>query len=123
MLLFIVFISICLICYGVLLAFSNRLLRDIAVAILLTDAMALLICLIVLPIDRNNDRDFITRMHATQQTIDIERKLPSTEYERASITQIILQMNAQLAQDQSYAKSKWVSVFSDPEILNTQPLK
>lgn len=79
-----------------------------------------IVFLIVWPINAGSN---IKQFEAAQNTIIQQRKNKLTEYERAALTQKIIEQNQWLAKEQFWAKSVWLNWYYDKKILELKPIE
>lgn len=97
--------------------------KGLCAVILVISLIVLLINLIEVIIGPSHDRAFIRELQATQQTITEQRADSLTGYERATITNTIIEMNKELADRQYWATSNWIGNCYDKSILKVKPIK
>lgn len=65
----------------------------------------------------------IKQFEAVKITITQQRKNNLTEYERATLTQKIVEKNQWLAKEQFWAENIWLNWFYDKRILSIKPIE
>ena len=84
----------------------------------------MIIVFVAIPISRYNVDMQVERFNARKTTIEQQRSMPEvTEYERATLTQSILNDNAWLAKKQEAAKRRAFNWYYTKEILELEPIK
>lgn len=83
----------------------------------------LFITILTALIGPSNDRSKIREMEAVRKTINEQRIKEISPFERAQLTQTIIQYNTWLAGAQYWRQSPWRNIFHDESVMTTQFLK
>lgn len=79
---------------------------------------------VAIPISRWADTDFVKKVEAIQLTVDEQRESGViTEYERATITQKIIETNETIAYRKNANKFYRLRLWTHPDIIKLQPIK
>lgn len=90
---------------------------------LILSVVFMIITVIGLTLARLESKKFSLQFIETQKTITEQRGSAQTEYERATLTQTIVNSNKELIEQQFYAANIWTNWFYDQSVLKLKSIK
>lgn len=94
----------------------------IFIIIILSAAFTIGVAL-ALPLCRLESKKFSLQFIEVQKTITDQRGSAQTEYERATLTKTIVDLNKELIEQQFYADNIWTNWFYDKSVLTLKSIK
>jgi len=85
--------------------------------------IGIVFCLIFIAVNHPVTHRNIQKYHSVKKTIEDSRGTPMSNWERAALTNTIIEWNANIAEAQYWNENIWTDIFWPDEVMELEPIK